>query len=443
MSSPKEEPRDRTSETQPGRPPGRRLARRLALALTLLCASALAAELAARLWFRASGQPYRSEDTRLELLDSLSALDDKVPFPGAADRDADLAGTATVEILQPYYGYEAVTRFEQLEIERNWYPRPEAEQTFDVVVLGGSVAYIVCALSRERMERALAADPRLAGRAVRLSVHARPAFKQPQLATLFAYLLTLGFRPDAVIELDGFNEVAIGTSNAAAGVHPLYPYAAQWALLAGGARTDRNTIDLLLELRERQSRAIAIARTALRLRLAQSCILGRAALGRLARARQRVVEVRQRYEGYATGASSKLEVRGPPFKGGREQALEESVRAWAEGSRLLAAMCASRGIRYLHVLQPTLHDEGSKPLTEEELAKGTADEAWVEGARKGYPRLREEGAKLAAEGIPFFDASRVFADVRETLYYDLCHFNQKGRDILAYAVVEAFLASLP
>ena len=48
-----------------------------------------------------------------------------------------------------------------------------------------------------------------------------------------------------------------------------------------------------------------------------------------------------------------------------------------------------------------------------------------------------------AECIPFFDASRVFADVRETLYYDLCHFDQKGSDILADAVVEAFLASLP
>ncbi|HVS11766.1 MAG TPA: hypothetical protein VMS76_17995 [Planctomycetota bacterium] len=443
MSSSEEMPRDRDRETPPTRAPGRRLALRLALALSILVAGALSAELAARAWLGVRGHPYQSEATRQELLDALSALDRRVPFPGAADRDAKLAGTPTVEVLQPYYGCEALARLEEVETERRRYATPEAERAFDVMVLGGSVAHIVGNLSRERMERALAADPRLAGREVRLHVHARPAFKQPQQATLFVYLLMLGFRPDAVIELDGFNEVAIGTSNAANGVHPLYPYAGQWAALASGARADRNALDLLLELRERQSRAVAIARSALRWRLAQSCILGRAALGRLARARERAVEVYRRYVSYATRSTGEAEVRGPPFEGGRGAALEESVRAWAEGSRLIAAMCSSRGIRYLHVLQPTLHDEGSKPLTEEEREKGVAEESWREGARLGYPRLREEGAKLAAEGVRFFDGSRVFEDVRESLYYDLCHFDQRGCDILADAIVEACLGTLP
>ena len=43
-------------------------------------------------------------------------------------------------------------------------------------------------------------------------------------------------------------------------------------------------------------------------------------------------------------------------------------------------------------------------------------------------------------GIEFLDASRVFQDVEETLYYDPCHFNEEGNLILAEAIAPAFLA---
>ena len=37
-------------------------------------------------------------------------------------------------------------------------------------------------------------------------------------------------------------------------------------------------------------------------------------------------------------------------------------------------LCEPRGILYLHVLQPTLHDPGSKPITPEEQEKGIGDD---------------------------------------------------------------------
>ncbi|MEO0653147.1 MAG: hypothetical protein AAFZ65_20895 [Planctomycetota bacterium] len=61
-------------------------------------------------------------------------------------------------------------------------------------------------------------------------------------------------------------------------------------------------------------------------------------------------------------------------------------------------------------------------------------DAWLRGVVEGYPRLREAGAALAAEGIAFFDASRVFAEVQETLYFDSCHFDARGNQILAQAI---------
>jgi hypothetical protein len=89
-----------------------------------------------------------------------------------------------------------------------------------------------------------------------------------------------------------------------------------------------------------------------------------------------------------------------------------------------------RGIPFIHVLQPTFHDEGSKPPTQEELDHSEIDPDWLEGVVHGYPRLRAAGERLQAAGVPFFDASRLFEEVQETLYYDNCHVVAAGSRML-------------
>ena len=37
----------------------------------------------------------------------------------------------------------------------------------------------------------------------------------------------------------------------------------------------------------------------------------------------------------------------------------------------------------------------------------------------------------------------IFAEVEDTLYYDACHFNRAGIELLAQAIAAAFLRSLP
>jgi hypothetical protein len=54
---------------------------------------------------------------------------------------------------------------------------------------------------------------------------AHAAFKQPQQLTRVAYLFAFGYRPDVVIELDGFNETALAFENGRTLTHPLYPSA--------------------------------------------------------------------------------------------------------------------------------------------------------------------------------------------------------------------------
>jgi lysophospholipase L1-like esterase len=86
------------------------------------------------------------------------------------------------------------------------------------------------------------------------------------------------------------------------------------------------------------------------------------------------------------------------------------------------------------VLGATLHDTGSKPLTPKEIRDGGVIGGWSTAVHLGYPRLRAAGAHLSADGVPFLDASKLFAARAEELYYDGCHFNGDGHRLLAEAI---------
>ena len=81
--------------------------------------------------------------------------------------------------------------------------------------------------------------------------------------------------------------------------------------------------------------------------------------------------------------------------------------------------------------------------SEEEQRRGGLSRDWRAGVLFGYPLLREKGAELAASGVKFFDASRVFAGEDQTLYHDSCHFGKEANERLARAMAEEFLADLP
>jgi hypothetical protein len=130
-------------------------------------------------------------------------------------------------------------------------------------------------------------------------------------------------------------------------------------------------------------------------------------------------------------------LHGSEFPADVTACIEVMVTNWEQSSRSIDAMCRARDIAFLHVLQPSLHDEGSKPITAEERRTGTTWPAWVEGVRVGYPRLRAQGAVLRESGIDFLDGTMVFRDVTETVYYDAAHFNEAGALLVARAIAAA------
>ena len=428
-----------------------RILRRLLLALASFLLACGLAEGIQRLWLRAHGRPYSAAATRERLLTLRNALSQRLPLPGTQQREEPSEARDQIEVVHPYLSWESLARLDRVAVESAAFRRGDGRDSFDVLVLGGSVAEIVMQLGGERLKAVLEADPRLGPGSVRLLNHGRAAHKQPQQVLALIYLLGLGYAPDAVINLDGFNEVAVGNGNAVQGVHPLYPMSSQWRSLTQGSRTDPEALDLLLEMRVAQKEALAIGARALALSLHKSSLLGSLAYARMNAARARAGAAFQEYMRFLAARADDVDVRGPSFRAPGEEldaVADLLVPHWAASSRQMHALCSEQGLhagrklRYLHVLQPTLHDDGAKPLTPEELASAGAEPSWIEGVRRGYPLLRAAGAALAAEGVPFLDASRVFADVEETLYYDACHFGRAGCELLAEEIGRALLAEL-
>ncbi len=133
--------------------------------------------------------------------------------------------------------------------------------------------------------------------------------------------------------------------------------------------------------------------------------------------------------------------RGPATELPENRRHEQIARLWFESSINLAALCKARNVAYLHVLQPKLHDSEprpSKPLSpvERRIAETRSGTwgAWSDGVKHLYPMLRAQAAALHERGVVFADMSYLFEDTGETIYYDICHYNQQGNEMLARAI---------
>ncbi|MFT7664577.1 MAG: hypothetical protein ACI87A_002810, partial [Planctomycetota bacterium] len=287
-------------------------------------------------------------------------------------------------------------------------------------------------------------DSRFKGRKVHFVSQGFGSYKQPQQLNLANYLLSSGVVPDVIISLDGFNEVALSLQNGMAGMSPTYPSYSQWVHLASnwGANPDQ-FLDALFEIREARRSSIDLAVSADRFGLLHSSLVGPLIVNRVLRGRRAFDTASKKYSKLLVDQKGFGPLAGPRYSKKPEHVVEGAVNTWSESTRSLKAICDSRGIFFMNVLQPTLHDKGSKVLTENEIRKGEAHLSWVKGVALGYPKLRAEGRRLQSQGLHYLDASMTFLEVEQELYHDPCHFNQSGYRFLGTLIGNALLAELP
>ena len=348
------------------------------------------------------------------------------PHPIAAEQ-------YSVVINHPFYGFVPDLPYRALN---EMPPRPRREDIVIVGLTGGSVAAAVQPFLERALNRWFAAN-RLPRRPVVLNLAAAAA-KQPQQTLIVANTLLLGGEFDLIVNLDGFNEVAVGPEHSLLkSVFPFFPH--RWKI-----QTRLTTGELLLAgqigvLRREQGRLAAAGATS---------PLRRSALFRLVnhwRQERIAAEITQRnHELAALKSQYKMEKHGPRTWLEREDLLlPEAARVWYRGSIALARLAALAGAEYYHFLQPNQYAPDSKPLSAEEQELYSPHWGPSILSRRGYPLLTAFNRELQSQGINYFDLTRIFIDHRETLYLDkCCHLNGQGNELLAAAMVQRMAPAL-
>ena len=394
-----------------------------------------------RILDRIRGRPFDVDATRLAIQEQCKVLSSRAFLPGsdvAANGNDAVPGAV---ILQPYTGWEHRATHRVITDDIAYYRSPESKSVYDVCILGASVARDFSQYGAARLIHNLKQSSRLAGSELRIHNYGVGAYKQPQPAMFLTYLLALGLEPDAVIEIDGFNEAALGYANALSGAHPLYPQLAGWAKATSGLHPNWDLGERMHAVSVAQDRASSFANRFLATGLWRSDLLARLGLARIASLRRDYAESYGQLMNHLQNTPKDAELTGPPFDASQGAVVDSIITCWTSCSLEMHGTCLARGIEFLHVLQPALDDPAGRPPTEKERERARNKDAWTKGVRATYPGLREAARRLAERGVPLLDATGVFLGYDEDIYIDICHFRERGNELLADAIADAFLRS--
>ncbi len=307
-----------------------------------------------------------------------------------------------------------------------------------VGVSGGSVALGMTCAAEQELREGLGKVPAFQDREVILVRLCQSGYKQPQALFSLNYYTLLGAEFDLVINLDGYNELALPTAeNHVANVALDYPQGWHARTLDLVDPRDDDLALRVFELRGSQQRQVRAA--------SRSWLRGLPSYNVIFYVRhQRMVEQLMLIEEelMRRGKERKRAFvnSGPhPQATTDEEALSESIRIWSQASRQMHHFCEANNTLYVHAIQPNQYDTGSKPLSAIEREKCYAEEIdYAKYVRRGYPRLRDEAQQLRQAGVRMVDLTRLFEATPETLYVDpFCHVNQRGSQLMAEAIVAA------
>lgn len=319
------------------------------------------------------------------------------------------------------------------------YPYEPSDDAFLVGIFGGSVAQWLALQGGPVLSEKLRGLPGLDGRRVEVLNFAQASFKQPQQLQLLAYFLSCGQRLDYVINIDGFNEVALALRNVEREVHPSLPTSQKLlplVALTEGTALDLEGIEALARARRSRARLAARERSSRRARLAGPWLV--LELLRLRAARSHVAASLALEASPGGAATRAIHVNRWAAGEDPEEALDWISSLWLRSSALSSGLLREQGVPYLHVLQPNRH-VSQKTLTAEERRLG-ASSPYAEDARRGYRRLLEELPALRAREVNVVSAVELFDATTETVYADnCCHFNQAGNEMLADFIGEQIL----
>ncbi|MBD1826342.1 hypothetical protein NDI47_15365 [Microcoleus vaginatus GB1-A2] len=365
-----------------------------------------------------------------------------------------------VERLHPFFGYvlkQGAFTNEKLKLKVNKhgffslyeYPFIKTNKNqFIIGVFGGSVAnnFAVDEYINQIFSKKLRSYPEFADREIVVLNFGNGGYKQPQQLLILNYFLALGQELDLVINIDGFNEVALSDLNNKAKVEVGMPSVQHIQPLAGLANNNLppEAMSSIVEINENKKQLKAGIDQLQTCQLALCHAVTSLQVKQLVNNYQQAVvkydsQVKQSKSDtvnsdivYIPKADSVLQDAA---------AFEKMASMWYESSIGMNQILSSRKIKYFHFIQPNQYYPTKRAFTakEKEIALNK-ESPYIEGVKKGYPVLLSKVDDLQKARVNIFSAVNILDNTKETVYKDACcHYNSVGEQVLVNYVSRSII----
>ena len=366
-------------------------------------------------------------------------------------------GESIVERLHPYFGYiqKPGPDFRPGFKYNNYgfispydYPYTKTNNNQVIIgVLGGSVAsnYSIYEVQNKILEKKLQQLPQFQGKELIILSLAIGGYKQPQQLITLNYLLAMGQQFDMVINIDGFNEVALANINNENGLDFVMPSSSHVQALTGLANNSLSTpaIKALLNIKDNKPKIKDALETLKNCSLASCNAIMSLYVQELVKNYRRDVARFERYRHQQTEDDNTAEsviyfyMQDPILTD--TKLFPKIADHWAKTSILINQTLKANNIPYFHILQPNQYYPTRRVFSEaEKQVAFSADSPYQNAVKKGYPLLLKEVEKLKANQVNFFDGVAILDDTKEPAYIDnCCHYQKIGENILSNFVADS------
>lgn len=325
------------------------------------------------------------------------------------------------------------------------YPYRPAPGEYVVGILGGSVAagLAYAEAFTGTIARRLEALPALQGRKVVVLNLAIAGFKQPEQIAVLGYYLAAGQKLDAAVSIDGVNELVSGSRNLARDIDETMPpidvLGPFYAMLEGRTPASASAITATYHARRRDGNRQAADQCRFAL-----CYGWYTILAQWHEREARRGEADAMATSAETGRHLLIYPRNERVPQQGPQAFARLGDMWAASVRAMAGMAAASGVAFVDILQPDQYHRTAREYSPDEAKVAFDATSYIKPPiEQGYPVLLDRLQRLAADGIPVVDATRVFDTEPNPIYIDsCCHVNERGNRILGEFVADAIARRL-
>ena len=369
-----------------------------------------------------------------------------------AQKTQDLHASTTVEtarhILHPYVGFVADPDQNPNINALGWSgPDPIGQRragTIRIILFGGSVAQQLYETSKDVLIEKIRSAGGFHDKKIDIYNASLSGYKQPQQLEALAYLFSMGAEFDIVINLDGFNELALPfAENWRNQVAVMYPRG--WNFYTKKT-INNDALSAMISIDKTRSKRRHLAEFFHKNPMKNSVIA--LILWNFIDAQHQASEYKntQSLRTALTKNTPSYQTHGPSSYLPNEQYVFEFLASvWYNSSVQMGRLSAANHALYLHFLQPNQYVPHSKRFTNQEQTyalteaePGREDQSrlvndtlYKQAVIQGYPLLQTKGGQLTSQNISFHDLTQIYLHTSDSIYTDTCcHVNQMGNNIM-------------